>query len=177
MNKIWSVLQSKTNKEFFLAKQLETMGAEFYLPQLSVCPVNPRSMKTKPYFPGYLFIRVDKDDLNLIKYNRIPGTVGLLYFGDDLAYVSGTIIQEIQTRVPKIAQPGVNNLPGLKKGDPVLVNAGPFADYEGIFNTRISGTERVKVLLNLLQDRQILIDLPEYAICEIKTGYPSAFYS
>jgi transcription antitermination factor NusG len=42
----------------------------------------------------------------------------------------------------------------------VVIQDGPFAGYEAIFDTRLPGRERVRVLLKLLQKRQVPVDLP-----------------
>ena len=55
----WYAIRSKPNKEDFLARQFEAADVPVFYPCLRVSPVNPRSRKTKPYFPGYLFIQVD----------------------------------------------------------------------------------------------------------------------
>ena len=170
LNNFWYVLRSKPNKELFLAKQLEFLEIEFYYPQLTVRPVNPRSMKIKPYFPGYLFIRIDQSDPKLFKFDRIPGTVGLLHIGDELARVPEGVINGIRARVEKINETRGEHFINFKKGDPIKIDSGPFAGYEAIFDTRLSGTERVKVLLSLLQDRKLLIELPANFISEMKSA-------
>ncbi len=42
---------------------------------------------------------------------------------------------------------------GLKSGDLVSVHAGPFAGYKAVFDARLAGGERVRVLLELLGGR------------------------
>ena len=49
-----------------------------------------------------------------------------------------------------------------------LVQDGPFAGYEAIFDGRISGRDRVRVLLNFLQKRQVPLDLREQQIGRVK---------
>ena len=57
----WYVMQSKPNKEELLYEQLRTRDIDAYYPCIKVQPVNPRARKLKPYFPGYLFIKVDPE--------------------------------------------------------------------------------------------------------------------
>ena len=59
MTALWYALRSKPNKEDFLAKQLEAYDVDVFFPRIHVKPVNPRSRKTRPYFPNYLFVHVD----------------------------------------------------------------------------------------------------------------------
>ena len=48
----------------------------------------------------------------------------------------------------------------LRSGDSVVIHSGPFAGYEAIFDARLPGPERVRVLLKLLRNRQMPVDLP-----------------
>jgi len=58
---------------------------------------------------------------------------------------------EIKRRVDYICQAGGLIFDGLVHGAPVKITSGPFAGYEGIFDSRLSGSERVRVLLTLLE--------------------------
>ena len=55
----WYALRSKTRKEDIVWKQVNSRGIEVFFPRIRVHPVNPRSRKIKPYFPGYMFVRLD----------------------------------------------------------------------------------------------------------------------
>ena len=59
MSELWYALRSKPNKEEALWRELTARSYEVFYPQLHVQPVNPRSRKVLPYFPGYLFINID----------------------------------------------------------------------------------------------------------------------
>ena len=51
-------------------------------------------------------------------------------------------------------------LPGaIHPGDLVQINSGPFNGYEAIFDARLPGTERVRVLLQFLSDRHVPVEL------------------
>ena len=52
----------------------------------------------------------------------------------------------------------------LKRGDVVKIQSGPFAGYDAIFDARLSGQERVRVLLQLLSKGTAQLDLPSEAI-------------
>ena len=55
----WYVLRSKPQKEFHLFDQVLARGLECFFPRINVNPVNPRSKKVRPFFPGYMFINAD----------------------------------------------------------------------------------------------------------------------
>ncbi len=60
----------------------------------------------------------------------------------------------------EIAAAGGELFAGLNPGDTVVISEGPFAGYEAIFDTRIPGSERVRVLLQLLNSqRQVPVEL------------------
>jgi transcription antitermination factor NusG len=49
---------------------------------------------------------------------------------------------------------------GLKHGDGVVIEHGPFEGYEAIFDQRLPGTERVRVLLQFLSNqRQLPVEI------------------
>jgi len=155
----WYALRSKPRKEEVVWKQVRDRGIEVFLPRLRVHPVNPRAQKVKPYFPGYLFVRADIDALGLSTFQWLPHTVGLVSFGGEPAPVPDHMIYAIQKRVEEIAAAGGEIFDGLKPGDVVQINYGPFQGYEAIFDARLPGTIRVRVLLQFLSDRRVPVEL------------------
>jgi transcription antitermination factor NusG len=155
----WYVIRSKPQKEDFLFGQLCANNIETFYPRLHVKPVNPRARKIKPYFPGYLFVRLATDDPRLLLLQWTPGAVSLVNFGEELAFVSDGLIQAIKQRVDKANLAYDEFLGALRQGDYVLISDGAFAGYEAIFDVHLSGTERVRVLLTLLNKRQIPVEL------------------
>ncbi len=164
----WYVIRSKPNKEDFLAKQLLAYGMEVFYPCIRVKPVNPRARKVKAYFPSYLFIRADLETVNLSTLHWMPGAVNLVSFDGIPASVPDALIAAVERKVEQINASEENFMKGLKPGDIVQIQNGPFAGYEAIFDGHLSGRERVRVLLNFLQKRQIPVDLREQQISPIK---------
>ncbi len=160
MNKCWYVLRTKPLKEEFLRDQLDLQGIEVYCPRIRVHVVNPRARKVKPYFPGYLFAHVDLNEISPSTLQWMPGAGGLVSFGGEPAFVPDSLIQVLCQRVDVIEKAGGEQLVSLKQGDTVVIKDGPFAGYDAIFDTSISGSERVRVLLKLLRSRQIAVELP-----------------
>ena len=156
----WYVIRSKPNKEEFLAGQLAAHGVKVYLPRIRVQTVNPRARKVRPYFPGYLFVQVDLGSLNASTLHWMPGATGLVSYGGEPASVPDALLAAINRRVNEINAAGGELFDELKSGDTVVILAGPFEGYEAIFDSRIPGSERVRVLLKLLQRRMQPLDLP-----------------
>jgi transcription antitermination factor NusG len=155
----WYALRSKSRKEDIVWKQVRDRGIEIFYPRLRVNPVNPRARKLIPYFPGYMFIRVDIEEIGLSTLQWMPHTLGLVVFGGEPAIVPDNLILAIKHRVEEIAEAGGIVFDGLKSGDRVKINHGPFEGYEAIFDARIPGTERVRVLLRLISERQVPVEM------------------
>ena len=165
----WYALRSKPRKEDIVWRQTINQGYEVFYPRLKVKPVNPRSRKLVPYFPGYLFVKVDIDLIGISTFQWMPYTVGLVTFGDEPAIVPESLIYAIKHRVSEIIAAGGELFDGLNKGDIVYIEDGPFSGYEAIFDARIPGTERVRVLLQFLNDkRQVPVELKAGQIKRVK---------
>jgi len=164
----WYVIRSKPNKEDFLAEQLTAYGIKVFYPRIRVKPVNPRSRKVKPYFPSYLFVHVDLDLVSTSTLHWMPGAVNVISFDGEPAAVPDLLISTIERQVDQINASQESFVKGLKPGDIVVIQNGPFAGYEAIFDGQISGRERVRVLLNFLQKRQVPLELRDQQIGRAK---------
>lgn len=152
--KHWYAMRSHPHKEDALYQQLLRKEHEAFYPRIRVNPVNPRARKIRPYFPGYLFIHVDIEDTGLSELNYTPYSSGLVSFGGEPSIIPENLILAIRQRVTEIEAAGGELFDGLSSGDPVRVESGPFKGYEAIFDTRIPGTQRVKILLKMLSSYQ-----------------------
>jgi transcriptional antiterminator RfaH len=160
MDKAWYALRSKPRKETFLAGELASRNLEIFCPMLRIRPVNPRSRTLKPYFPGYLFAHCDLERVQLSTLQWTPGAIGIVSFGGEPASVPDGLIAAIRKRVDEINAVGGEVFEGLKPGDPIRIREGIFAGYEGIFDARLDGNDRVRVLLKVLRERRLVpVDL------------------
>jgi transcriptional antiterminator RfaH len=155
----WYVMQSKPRKEAFLRERLRTQRIEVYLPSIRVVPVNPRARKEQPFFPGYLFVHVDLEKVPISELGWISGSVGLVCYGGEPAYVGDALIREIQKQVEDISDSADSYVDRFRPGDLVAINDGPFATYKAMFDCRLSGSDRVRVLLELLQGEKMRLEL------------------
>ena len=159
MTAYWYALQSKPNKEDALFGQLENQGFEVFYPRIRVTPVNPRAKKIKAYFPGYMFVRVDIQAVGISTFQWMPFARGMVSFGQEQATVPEALIHALRRRVDEVNAAGGEIFDGLHKGDAVFIHDGPFAGYEAIFDLRLPGSERVRVLIRLLSQRQVPVEL------------------
>ena len=155
----WYVMHSKPNKEELLYEQLRLRKIDAYYPRIKVQPVNPRARTRIPYFPGYLFIRADLDELGPSTLKWMPGALGLVDFGSEPASVPDELLQALREKIEKINAADKNQTERFKTGEIVTIQSGPFAGYQAIFDSRLPGNERVRVLLQLLSDRQVGVAL------------------
>jgi transcription antitermination factor NusG len=154
MTSNWYALRSKPRKEDAVWRQVLSQGFEVYYPRLRVHPVNPRSRKVRAYFPGYLFVQADIDQVGLSLFQWMPHTLGLVSFGGEPAVVPDHLVLAVRQRVDQINAAGGEVFEGLKPGEPVWISDGPFRGFEAIFDARLPGNERVRVLLEFLGNRR-----------------------
>lgn len=164
MPSFWYAIQSHPNKEDYLWNQLRMRGIEVFYPRVRVQTVNPRARKIKAYFTGYMFVHVDIESLGISTLQWMPHARGLVSFGGEPAVVPETLIKAISQRVGEISKAGGELFDGLQSGDEVFIHEGPFAGYEAIFDLRLTGSERVRVLLQLLNHTQVPVELDAGAI-------------
>jgi transcriptional antiterminator RfaH len=153
-------MRSKPCKEDFLWQQLRARRIECFYPRTLVPAAGARARKLRPYFPGYIFIHADLDQVGLSALQWMPGAAGVVAFGGHPAWVPENLIHAIRRRVDEINAAGGETLAGLQRGDPVVICDGPFAGYQAIFDARLSGEQRVRVLLSLLSRQQLPLELP-----------------
>lgn len=108
------------------------MGIEILCPRI----------ESKPLFPGYLFGNFSLDFLSSV--NSAYGVLRVVQFGRTPAEVAESVIEEIRNRVlAKEFEPKQ-----FQRGDRVRVTSGAFDGWEGMFDCRIPGKQRAKIMLN-----------------------------
>lgn len=158
----WYALHVKAHREQAVHDYLVGQGYSDYYPYLRVKPVNPRSRKRRAFFPGYVFVRLNLDELGPNALRWTEGTYGLVTFGDDPAPVPDSLINEVRRRVEEINAAGGRISPAIEPGDRVRIVEGAFEGYEAIFDANLAGKDRVQVLLSYLsQQPKRLIIRPE----------------
>ncbi len=155
----WYALHTKPNKEDIACHLVKARGYEVFYPILVVRPVNPRARKVRPYFPGYMFVHADLGKVGATAFRFIPHVRGLVAFGGEPARVPDAVIFALQKRVRLAAALRRDPLQGVVRGDAVLIQEGPLTGYEAMFDERLSGRARVRVLLSVLGGRPMPVVL------------------
>lgn len=156
----WYVLRSKPNKEDLLYSQLLTREVETYFPRLKVNPVNPRARKTKPFFPGYMFIRVSLEDVGFSTFQWMPYAIGLVSFDKEPATIRDDMMQTLINNIERLKEMNEDKSEPFERGSKLLINNGPFEGFEAIFDTSLPGRDRIRVLLTMIQGNQVSVELP-----------------
>jgi transcription antitermination factor NusG len=90
----------------------------------------------------------------------MPYSKGLVSCGSEPSPVPDTLINAIRRHLDGVNAAGGEVLDGLKQGDVVRIQVGPFDGYEAVFDSRLPGNQRVRVLLQLLSKRSVPLELP-----------------
>jgi transcriptional antiterminator RfaH len=123
--------------------------------------INPRARKIRPYFPGYLFVNIESGSAVTAELHWLPGVAGWVRFGDEPAVVPESVVNGIRRHVDELnANEGETLLKRINHGEEVEILEGPFARYKAMFDAHISGNERVRVLLKMVNSKQVPVEMP-----------------
>jgi transcriptional antiterminator RfaH len=147
----WYAVQTKPHSEFFAENALGSVPeVQAYLPTVRVEPVNPRARKTRPFFPGYLFACLDLDQVGLSAVQWSAGVTRIVGYGENPTPIPDHVIIEIRRRVDESQQKDPLGLGQFRRGDRVRITAGPFEGFEGMFDARLGGKTRSRILLEFV---------------------------
>lgn len=145
----WYTLHTKPKAEYQVVTVLEQRGLQTYLPEKEISEGHRRGNK-RPFFPCYLFVKVDFAVVGLSSVQWTPGLRRVVAFGDRPVSLPDEVI-ELMRR--KLAESGANGSPPphpFKPGDTVKITEGPFRDVLAIFDGPMKPSQRVQVLLTIL---------------------------
>jgi transcriptional antiterminator RfaH len=151
----WYALNSKPRCEKYVQAGLAARGIESYLPLWRVQQPRGQPAMARPFFPSYLFARVDLETKGLSSLIYIPGLRRVVFCGDRPAVVDQAVIDRIRERLAEMeASPADAVGEPLAHGDRVAITGGPFEGFEAVFDRRLSSSQRVRVLIDFLE-RQV----------------------
>lgn len=161
----WHALHTKSHKERQVEAFLRERGIETYFPTIPA-PKRSRGSAERAFFPSYLFARVDLEVVGLWTLHYAPGMRGVVMFGGQPARVDERVIARLQARLADVVV--VDALgEALNPGDPVVITQGPFAEFDAVFDKRLSADGRVRVLIEFLR-RATPVELEANALRKVK---------
>ena len=99
-NKVWIAVATRPNAEGQAVQNLKRQGYECYCPYTHVSRRHAGRSETvrRPFFPGYLFVRLDRsrDQWRPIMYSR--GVRAIVRFGEQLGVIPGEVVEALIAR-------------------------------------------------------------------------------
>jgi transcription elongation factor/antiterminator RfaH len=162
----WFVVKSLPRKELLAEQHLKRQDFETYLPLLATSASTLRQTgitRLGPFFPGYLFVR-----LNTLadRWRSVNGTIGvssLVQFGDRPAPVPTGLVEAMQIKTAVSGQLGFED--EFAPGAEIRIIGGPFDRLLGKFSG-LDGAGRARVLLELM-GRATTVSLPRTSIMAV----------
>ena len=141
----WYVLRTKPRAERQVDALLAMRGAEHYLPMIR-SPRNHERME--PLFPGYLFCHLEIPSVQWVEVRSLPGIAYVLNAEGRPIPVPAELVDSVRARVELENQATVRGR--FRQGDRVRILRGPFEGLEAVFDRRLSGSGRSRVLLQIV---------------------------
>lgn len=152
----WFVVRTKRHKERAAEAHLVQVGIETYLPLLHQWPRPAVGADVGPMFPSYVFVHATMPD-DFYRVSRTAGVHGFVAFGGAPVPLDDSAIAFFRARQ---GMDGIIRSDPLPPGREVQITTGPLRGLVAVVEQRLSGRQRVRVLLDILQ-RQTPVELPE----------------
>jgi transcriptional antiterminator RfaH len=152
----WFALYTKPHKEHLVSDLLGAQKVEVYLPEIAVKTRRRDRRAKRPFFPQYLFARLDPQDAMIAKLRWTPGLRCIVSMGGRPVPVPHEVVQEIHRRLATIAQAEPEE--PFRPGDAVHIMRGPFEGLDAVFDRTLSAQGRVRVFLQWMS-RRVAADL------------------
>lgn len=146
----WYVAETQPRKEALAALHLGRQNFEFFLPRFRKTRRHARKLDTvlAPLFPGYIFVRFDRERAN---WRSINGTFGVRRLicgeGGMLRSMPPRVVEQLQAR----CRGDIYETPleSFKPGQQVRITTGPFSDLTAQILS-LDDKGRVALLLDIL---------------------------
>ena len=148
-DKCWFCLYTKPRMERRVHQLLQGQGLESYLPELARSSRDRRLGISRPFFPRYIFARMTlPEDTSWVRWT--PGLVRIVNSDGVPIPIQDAVIRALQEQVQSLAGTQASQT-RFRPGERVRITAGPFKGYEGIFDRRLSGENRARILVQFLR--------------------------
>lgn len=156
----WYAINTKPKQEDRAESNLRAWRVETFVPRIKERRRGrihgEASYSIKLLFPRYIFARFDANAL-LHKVSFTRGVHSVVHFGGVLIPVDDEVLAIMQTRAGGDGFIKIGD--ELKPGDQVIIKAGAFENFVGVFERELADADRVRILLNTISHRShITID-------------------
>jgi len=154
-DKHWYVFATQTRRETTALRHLQNQGFHCFVPMFlksnkSVYNSTPRPV---PLFPGYGFVKFDRELENWLPINSTRGIKYLLTCSDRPIPIPSSVVSSL---IDQVDENGLVSFESVFKiGDKIRFNSGAFTGHVGKLE-KLDDKGRVQVLLKLLA-RDILV--------------------
>ncbi len=146
--RLWYLVYTKPRSERIVEHVLLERGMEIFLPMVQVWRVRRKRIEEEPMFPNYIFVRCDLTNGDFAKVRWAPGVRYLVSFdGSGPISVPDDLVEYIKGRSSNTTMYDKYH---WKKGDKVRIVDGAFKGLEAVFDARLPGYERARVLIKVL---------------------------
>ena len=95
----WYALRTKPHKEQLVWHQVQVLGFEVFYPKLRANAENPRARRSKPYFPGYVFVSVDLEASGISAFQYMPHAIGMVRFDGEPGVIPEAAIVSLRRHI------------------------------------------------------------------------------
>jgi len=148
LSRQWYVIRTKPQTEYLAATALEVGGFESFFPRVET-PRPRNGHSDVPLFPGYLFLRCDRDNDGVPPLHTLNGVLGWVSFNGETPAVPDEVITDLSRRLEEINSDG-----GLwdrfRTGEKVRVVSGKIDGLAEVLESAKSPSSHVRVLMDFL---------------------------
>ena len=163
-NTVWIAVATHANAERQAVQNLNRQGYECYCPYTRVLRRHARrsEMVDRPFFPGYLFVRLDldRDQRRPIMHSR--GVRAIVHFGDELGIVPDGVVEGLLAREEGGGLKPPPASERLRVGQQVNLHGTLFDNFICTVES-INAKDRVCVLLDLMQ-QSVKLSVPSEVV-------------
>jgi transcription antitermination factor NusG len=156
---MWHVYHVAGHFEAQVSTFLAAQGLESYAPRFAAPPRtragSVRARRHRWVFPGYVFFRIPGGFTRWDSVRWAPGVRRVLLEDGAPAELPDTIVDRLRRRLAECAiQPAARYHPGQS----LVIDRGPLASLDAIFEKPIPAAQRVRILIQLL-GRQVRVEV------------------
>ena len=157
-NKRWYLAQCKPNATQIAVRNLGNQGFASFLPLQESTKRREKGFqhRTRPLFPGYLFVQLDADEGPWRKINSTRGIARLVRLAAAPSVVPDAIIAGLMARCNEMGI--IQDAGALAVGDRAQVTHGPFSGFVATI-ADVEANARIYILLEIMgQSTTVTID-------------------